>query len=170
MQKNTSNKVDRVIKATIMEYIKNQFEAQHRESGLKEIKPEDVIEPEFLDSYTERIEAIWHQVVKLNSNVYCLKHIHKSPFDLFEPMRKPFWILVKDSMFESSIMIINKILIDTDGEALTLHQLKNKIVNCFIKEEYKEQFNAVFGNYKDLRVYQFGKNNNHIEEKTKGLR
>ena len=101
------NQVGRVIKDKVIEVLKNRFEAQLRESGLKEIQPEDVIEPEFLDFYTERIEAIWKQVVKLNSNVYCLKRIEEFPFDLFEPGKSTlFWILVKDSMFETSVMVI----------------------------------------------------------------
>ena len=138
----------------VIEVLKNRFEAQLRESDLKEIQPEDVIEPEFLDFYTEHIEAIWKQVVKLNSNVYCLKRIEEFPFDLFKHNPSPFWTCVVDSMFETSVMVINRILIDkdNDGMNLTLEGFKDKIVCHFKSEKYKEQFKKVSEVLKVLKV------------------
>ena len=161
--------VGKVIEDKVIEVLKNRFEAQLRESDLKEIQPEDVIEPEFLDFYTEHIEAIWKQVVKLNSNVYCLKRIEEFPFDLFKHNPSPFWTCVVDSMFETSVMVINRILIDkdNDGRNLTLEGLKDKIVCNLTDEKYKEQFKKVSEVLKDC---QFGENNNHIEKRMKKLR
>ena len=154
----------------VMEVKKQKFDAdvrklvQVREVALsREIKPK--INSEFHDSYTENMELIWHQVNKLNSNVYYLKRIEEFPFDLFELIIiRPFWTRVVDSMFESSIMIINKILIDNDGKALTLKKLKNKIRCHFRNEEDKKQFE------KDLKDYQFGKIDKELKKKVKTLR
>ncbi len=157
----------------VMEVKKQKFDAdvrklvQVREVALsREIKPK--INSEFHDSYTENMELIWHQVNKLNSNVYYLKRIQEFPFDLFELIIiRPFWTRVVDSMFESSIMIINKILIDNDGKggkALTLKKLKNKIRCHFRNEEDKKQFE------KDLKDYQFGKIDKELKKKVKTLR
>ena len=162
--KNIGKQVGRV-----MEVKKQKFEAEFREleqaqevAFSREIKPK--INSEFHDSYTEDIEFLWHQVYNLNSNVYYLKRIEEFPFDLFELIIiRPFWTRVVDSMFESSIMIINKILIDNDGKGgkkLTLKKLKNKIRCHFRNEEDKKQFE------KDLKDYQFGKIDKELKKES----
>ena len=133
---------------------------------VREVILRNSIRPEKLDAYKKDIEVISQQVVRLNSHFYCIKRIHEFPFGLFKHENMPFWILVVDSMFESLVMIIYKILIDNDGKGgktLTLKKLKNKIVNCFIKEEYKEQFNKTWN---DL----LGKNNEDLKDVTDKLK
>ena len=56
-----------------------------------------------------------------------------------------------DSMCESSVMAINRIFIDKSCNTLTLKKFKDEIVDCFIREECKEQF------LKELEGCQFGK-------------
>ncbi len=165
---NIGKQIGRVVKVKEQRFKADfrKLEQIQKEVDLRKIKPK--INSEFLESYTEDIEFLWHKVCQLNSNVYYLKRIEEFPFDLFELIIiRPFWTRVVDSMFESSIMIINKILIDTGRKTRTLKKLKNEIVNCFIKEEYKEQF------LKDLKDYQLGKIGKDLEtvtDKFKDLR
>ena len=101
------------------------------------------IRPEKLDDYIKWIETIWQQVLRLNSYIYCIKRITEFPFGLFKHNPSPFWTLVKESMFESLEMVINRI-IDKSSNTLTLKKFKDKIVVRFIKEEYKERFNKTW--------------------------
>lgn len=131
--------------------------------NLKEIQPEDLIQPEWLDTYKKNIEVIWKQIIKLNSNRYCVKRITEFPFDLFEPIRTPFWLVVLDNMIESSIMIIYKILIDSGSDTLTLRSFKNEIIQHF-EEEFKPQFKI------GLKAVKFGKIKSELEIKIRDLR
>ncbi len=70
------------------------------------------IRPEKLDDYIKWIETIWKEVSRLNSYIYCIKHIIEFPFGLLQHKPSPFWSCVVDSMCESSVMAINKIFID----------------------------------------------------------
>ncbi len=108
----------------------------------REIQHKNFINTEWQNSYAQWIKAIRGQVVRLNAYIYCIKHIEEFPFGLFRHNPSSFWSFVVDSMVESSIMVINRILIDkdNDGRNLTLEGLKDKIICHFTDEEYKEQW------------------------------
>ncbi len=155
----------------VMEVKKQKFEAEVRKLNqqLKEVasrkfQPKNLIHPEELDFHRERIEAIWEQVFRLKANVYYIKLISEFPFDLFElGKRTLFWILVKDSMIESSITLIYKTLIDNDDRTLTLKRFKDEIVCRFKNEEDKKQF---IGDW-DVQLGKIGPN---IEDRIRDLR
>ena len=109
------------------------------------------IRPEKLDDYIKWIKTIWKEVLRLNSYIHCIKHIIEFPFGLLQHKPSPFWSCVVDSMCESSVMAINRIFIDKSCNTLTLKKFKDEIVDCFIREECKEQF------LKELEGCQFGK-------------
>ena len=109
---NIGKQVGRVIK--VIE--RKQGTAQFREldQGIegrdsREFKPENLICPEYLDTYTREIETLWQQVLRLNAYIYCIEHIKEFPFDLFKHNPSPFWTCVEESMFESLTMVINRI-------------------------------------------------------------
>ena len=151
---NIGKQVGKVIKT--IEYNQNTAQFRELEQGIegrdsRKIKPENFICPKYLDTYTREIETIWQQVIGLNAYIYCIEHIKEFPFDLFKHNPSPFWTCVEKSMFESLSMVINRIFIDKSCNTLTLKKFKDEIVDCFIREECKEQF------LKELEGCQFGK-------------
>jgi len=56
-----------------------------------------------------------------------LRQIVEFPFSLFGERPGPFWTLVRESLETSVIVGLWRILFDTDGDALTLRQLKNQV-------------------------------------------
>jgi len=125
---------------------------------LKEIPKEDLIEPSWLDSYNKNIEALWWQLVKLNSKIYVLDKILQFPFDLFEPISpRNFWNLAVSSFFDSCIMILWRVSVDNSNkDGLTLEQLKNQILKHLSEENYKKQFRIILKNSKfDKDISEF---------------
>ncbi len=109
---------------------------------IQEMKPDDLIRPSWLDSYEKEIEALWWQLVQLNSNVFILEKLSAFPFDLFQIIRTPFWELVRASLFETSVMIIWR-LVDPGEKTLTLAHFKDRIRENLREEEYCSQFDEL---------------------------
>ena len=93
---------------------------------LQTSQPQEVISSSWLDSYEKEIEALWWQLVQLNSSVFVLEELAAFPFDLFQPMLGPFWRLARASLFETSVMIIWR-LVDPKEKTLTLPHFRDSI-------------------------------------------
>ena len=158
------NQVGRVIKKIQCTAQCRNVKQMQQTVASRKFQPKNLIRPEELDFHRERIEAIWEQVFRLKANVYYIKLISEFPFYLFElGKRTLFWILVKDSMIESSITLIYKIWIDNDDRTLTLKRFKKEIVCRFKNEEDKKQF---IGDW-DIQLGKIGPN---IEDRIRDLR
>ena len=154
VMENIGNQVGRVIEVIKHIQVKDQIrkvkQMQKAVASTEELL-RNSIRPEKLDDYIKWIETIWKEVLRLNSYIHCIKHITEFPFGLLLHKPSPFWTCVVDSMCESSVMAINRIFIDKSCNTLTLKKFKDEIVDCFIREECKEQF------LKELEGCQFGK-------------
>lgn len=106
---------------------------------LEEMKFEDLIHPDWLDTYKKEITALWWQLVRLDANLFILKKLAGFPFNLFQTVAEAFWKMVYDSLFETSIMIVWRVALDADRRTLTLQQLGHKIKQN-LHEEYSLQF------------------------------
>ncbi len=106
---------------------------------LQEMHPYDLIDPSWVPSYEREITAMWWQLVQLDSNLFILDKLSAFPFDLFQPVPEPFWKVVYDSLFETSIMIVWRVGLDADRRTLTLPQLTDKIRQN-LREEYSSEF------------------------------
>lgn len=114
---------------------------------LQEIAPKDLIESTWLDSYEQNIDALWWQLVRLDSTIFVLEKIISFPFDLFLPLpKRHFWNLVENTLFEMCVLIIWKVAVDNKEEGLTLQQIKNKILQHLRKEDYRDQFRRALKN------------------------
>ena len=133
---------------------------------LQEMAPKDLIESAWLDAYEENIEALWWQLVRLNSSIFVLDKVLSFPFDLFQPSPVPrhFWNLVQNALFETCVMVIWRVAVDNRSEGLTLQQLKNKIRENLCKEDYREQFG------KTLKKVDFEKGVSTFRPKIEELR
>ena len=114
---------------------------------IQDMPPKDVIEPSWYASYEQNIEAVWWQLVRLNSTFFVLEKILSFPFDLFQPMpgTKNFWKLVENALFETCVLIIWRVGVDNVyNEGLTLQQLKNQIFQHLRREDYHIQLKDIF--------------------------
>ena len=107
---------------------------------IDRLSPKDIIEESWLVSYEQNVEAIWWQLVRLNSTIFVLEKILSFPFDLFHPLpaTKHFWNLVENALFETCILIIWRVGVDTVyTEGLTLQQFKNQVFQHLKTDEYR---------------------------------
>jgi hypothetical protein len=104
---------------------------------FEEMQPEDLIKPLWLDSYKKQTEAIWWQLVQLNSNVFVLEKLAEFPFDLFVYPPSPMWQLAYDALFETSVMIVWRVGVDKDAKVLTIPKLVSQVKDNLRQGTYR---------------------------------
>ncbi len=106
------------------------------------MKAEDVLDPQWIETYKAQIEAIWWQLVALNTNIFLIGKIEDFRFDLFAPQSKTYWQITKTALIEASLMIIWRVIVDYQREALTLNKLKNEILRN-VRPEIQDERKAL---------------------------
>jgi len=131
---------------------------------FSEAQPETLLNPEWQSEYEYELEAIWWQIVRLNSNLFILRKISSFPYRLFSPFENPFWKSVYEGLFEASVMIIWRIALDTGRDALNITQLKNEIRENMQHDELRGRLDS------ELKKIGFAKGLMDVEDKVRDLR
>lgn len=129
--------------------------------------PEKILKESYIENYNKDIEAIWWEVVKLNSILFVLSKIVKFNFKLFSShlTKDHFWQLLLQSHYESAVLSLWKIEVDNSFEkGKTLNQIKNEIILNFKDDIIKKLFIA------ELKKKVFSGELSEISEKVKLLR
>lgn len=108
---------------------------------LDDLKIEDIIKPANLADYALEVETIANEVTNFNANLYLMEKIFNFPWDLISNVYGPFWEYVEKALFDSVILSIWKLCIDTEARGLTLSRLKNNLNKDYLKDEFKVDFN-----------------------------
>jgi len=104
-------------------------------ANLKEINPSEVIKKSSFKLYKKKRELILDQLICLNCYIFLLDKLVDFPVDLFvEPIKQNFFVFVKKSLFDSSLLIITKLAEDPDADVLTIQRFKNEIMKKYIKK------------------------------------
>lgn len=113
--------------------------------------------------YEQKINSVWLEVVRLNSNIFCLKVLKDFPFDVLDEWSS-FWRITFENFIEMSIISIWKLAIDSKKDSLTLLKLKNEILKNIIDAEYKDYYR------KRAKKVKFDNNFNKLSESIKLIR
>ncbi len=109
--------------------------------NIREASPKDLIESSWYETYEDHVELIWEQLIRLNSSIFILENLLSFPFDLFLPGPRYFWNLVEEALFETCVMTIWRVAVDSSfEEGLTIRQLKNEILQHLNSDENREEF------------------------------
>jgi hypothetical protein len=111
-----------------------------KSEGLYGAIPNEIFNAAFNKKYTDELTAIWEDLVKLNSYLLLTEKIVRFRFDLFGDLRNTFWYFITYGMMESSILILFRIVFDTNKNSVTLPRLKNAIAAELRNEEYRKEF------------------------------
>jgi hypothetical protein len=103
---------------------------------LNELSPNEILEDTWLTSYEGNIEVMWQQLIRLNLSTRALKKLISFPFDLFETTPQHFWKLVVTALFETCVMTLWRVAVDTDENVLTLQKFKNQICRHVQDKKY----------------------------------
>jgi hypothetical protein len=102
--------------------------------------------------------------VRLTSNILILDKLTAFPFQLFVLEPLPFWELVVVNFFDISVMIIWRVSLDTDADAITLRRLKNGVMQNLQREEYLSELRQV------LRTVNFERGMSELEPQVRAIR
>ncbi len=129
-----------------------------------DLEPEDVLRAAWIPAYKRQISILHNQLARVRSTLFVLEHVAKFPFDLFAEHTGPFWNLVRRSLETTVVIGLWRILFDTDGESLTLRQLKNEVMSNALDDLAKQRV------AERLRSSAADKRISQIEEKVAELR
>ncbi|MEA2031235.1 MAG: hypothetical protein U9N55_06540 [candidate division Zixibacteria bacterium] len=125
------------------------------------IRASNAIGPEWLSEYRTQLEALWGQIVYLNSYNYIMGNIAQFPWHLFSLNQNYFFDCIFAAMLESCVSIVYRIVIDTNSKTLTLPAFKNKVLEHLIDPAVRDSlkseldnlsFNKEFKEYKNLFI------------------
>ncbi|MBL7060850.1 MAG: hypothetical protein ISS13_03325 [Actinobacteria bacterium] len=106
----------------------------------------EIINSRYLKEYEEGIESFYLELAALNTNIFIINKIKEFRLDLFCPHDKStFFLMVIKNFFEYSIITIIRLFEDT---GFTIPKFKDRIINDYIKKEYKNAFIDRFNNIK----------------------
>lgn len=92
-------------------------------------RAKDVIIEGWLETYENERDALYRELIELNSTIFTLAKIENFPFSLFIPFYddRIFWHITRNALIERVIMIAWRIIIDSDPKALTLRRFRDDI-------------------------------------------
>jgi hypothetical protein len=105
--------------------------------------PENLVRPECLEEYKRELEAVWWQLVRLNSSLFILRKLSDYPFELlFLQDDLHFWDLTIAGLSDTCIMIACKLAIDNDDDSrvLTIYSLRDNIKDCYLIDNHRQKF------------------------------
>jgi hypothetical protein len=107
---------------------------------ITQIDAKEIIKEEYYSKYKQDMKYFFNELCKLSVNMYIINKIRKFPFDLFTtPDKRIFLLAVLGNLFEYSIVMISRLVVDKRKDVFTLLHFKNSIIGI-IKPEYSERF------------------------------
>lgn len=106
------------------------------------MNPQTLLEPSWFPEYEASIDALWRQLLRLNANNMVLDKLLDFPLSLLAPKEQLFWDLIKEALFESSVLIIWRVAVDDDRRVLTLGKLM-KLIATQIKPEFRDALSSI---------------------------
>lgn len=128
-------------------------------------RPEDVLKPEFVQTYEELHKDIWGRLINVNTNLTILEKIQSFPFHhIYAPQENIFWTMVYWNFLYISITSLHGLTTDEGEQKHTLLRFKNRLLKDWIKESEKERYR------KKLKSAKLDKNLRAVRSKITEMR
>ncbi len=112
-------------------------------------KPEEVIKPEFLETYKALHSDIWRRLILVHTNIIILEKIEKFPFEhIYAPQENIFWTMVYWNFLYVSIAFLHSLVSDETKGAHTLPKFKNSVLNHLRTDSLKSIYRKRLKNAK----------------------
>ena len=112
-----------------------------------DIKPDDVLERSYVQTYEREIITLHRQLAGLHTNLFVLEHLINFPFSILAPGQATFWSVVIRNLYFSSLSTAWALACDTDVRSLTVTRFKNSVIpritNPTIVETVREKLGAL---------------------------
>ncbi len=143
-------------------------QGQPRESTIdfNVINPDCVISENWLVTYYDERNVIWHELVQLNTNLFFLNKILTFPFHVFSPrgIKPIFWQTVFNNLFEVSTLSLWRIYVDSSSKTITIPKWKTSILKNLRELKYQKAIQ------RDLKLINYNTTERNIEKRIGELR
>lgn len=130
---------------------------------ISEKKPEDVLEPEFIEEYKVLHNDICFRLSHINTTITILEKILQSPIQYFEQSQTIFWRTVCWNFVWISVILIRALVEDKHKkDKLTITKFRDNICD-WLKDSEKEI-------YQMLKDYKFDQTTEIIKKNMKRIR
>lgn len=104
-------------------------------------KPEDVFTSDFLPTYTELHQDIWHRLIHVDANLQILETIGRFPLrHLYAPQNNIFWPMVFWNFVHMSVILLHSLVSDETKGAHTLPKFRNSVLNHLRTDSLKSAY------------------------------
>jgi len=110
--------------------------------GINDYNPKKVILPACLNQYEKEMDPIWWQLIQFNCNIYIMEKIMSVDFVLLGYTTNIFWRLLFESMFETNVMILWR-LVDPKKSTLSMRIIRDHIRDNLRNDDLKNEFDAL---------------------------
>jgi hypothetical protein len=111
-------------------------------------RPEDVLKPEFVQAYEVLHKDIWGRLIHVNTNLTILEKIQNFPFHhIYSPQGNIFWTMVYWNFLYISIAFLHTLTTE-QGDQHTLTRFRNRILNDWINDAYRAEYQECLKNAK----------------------
>lgn len=131
--------------------------------NITDKKPEDILNPKFLEKYKKLREDIWSRLSHINTTITILEIILQSPLQYFQKSETIFWQTVSWNFVWISEILIHAMVNDQSSDAHTLLRFKNDILK-WLKDSEKAEFIQI------LKEHKFDQTTKTIMEKITQIR
>jgi len=100
------------------------------EEHLTTKKPEEVFVSDFLPTYTQLHQDIWHRLIRVDANLQILETISRFPLDnLYAPQDNIFWAMVFWNFVHMCVILLHSLVSDEAKDAHTLPRFRNMVLS-----------------------------------------
>lgn len=132
---------------------------------LAKRKLDEVLAPCHVESYRALHKDIWDRVTRLRTTLIILKHMAAFPFEYMIAREKMvFWFMVHWNFVHSAINLVHGLIADTASDTNNLRRMRNRILNEWIKPDYKAEYRAI------LRKTQLDQKSDAVSRKVTEIR
>jgi hypothetical protein len=110
-------------------------------------KGKELITPEWRDTYEKRHALLWSELVDLNHHLFYLERIADFPWRLLCDQHNHFWESTYFSMYETSLLMAQRVAFDTNKKTLTLERFAKKILDHLVGKPADRKCTAELEDY-----------------------
>lgn len=100
------------------------------DDSIKDMMPSEALESGWCVEYERSLKLIWSEIVRINTHLLLLERVSEFPWSTFvgPSPNNHFWAVTADVLFESVVMAIWRLCVDTDDEGLSIRQMKKRVL------------------------------------------
>lgn len=110
---------------------------------LQFLASKGILKSSWYDDNEQSINTMQQQIYRLNSNMFVIGKVLSFPFEYVYSEYPLFWGLTVDSLFETSILIIWKVVAEGDIGGFTMQKFKKGVLKNLCDVNYRKKYREI---------------------------